>query len=144
MSNEKLEGNTLNVYAYVAGENRPLGTREVMRGVKLSSPSVAYRHLQKLEAIGLLEKNEYGNYVLAEKAKVSGYFWVGRSLVPRLMLYSFFFMGAFAAEITIVLFGVFVVGIAIETSFVFLTAMTAIAMVIFFFEGASLRRKVKS
>ena len=47
---KELAGNTLIVYAYVVGENRPVGTRDVMRGANLSSPSVAHRHLQKLEA----------------------------------------------------------------------------------------------
>jgi hypothetical protein len=143
VANEELEGNTLNVYAYVAREGRPVGTRDVMRGANLSSPSVAHRHLQKLEALGLLEKNEYGDYMLKEKTNVSGYVWVGRNLVPRLIFYSFFFMGAFGAEVTIIALGYLIIGLVIETSFLFLTGMTAVAMVLFFIEGISLRRKTK-
>jgi hypothetical protein len=59
-ANDALEGNALVVYAYVAKEGKPVGTRDVLRGAALSSSSVAHRHLQKLEAMGLLEKNEYG------------------------------------------------------------------------------------
>jgi hypothetical protein len=143
-TNEELEGNTLTVYAYVAKENRPVGTRDVTRGANLSSPSVAHRHLQKLEALGLLEKNEYGDYMLKEKTNVSGHVWVGRNLVPRLMFYSFFFMGAFGAEVGIILLGYIVGGFVIETSFLFLTGMTAVAMVLFFIEATSLSRKVKN
>jgi predicted transcriptional regulator len=62
--NEEPEGTTLIVYSYVVKEGRPVGPRDVMRGVNLSSPSVAYRHLQKLEALGLVMKNEYGEYVV--------------------------------------------------------------------------------
>ena len=142
--NEELEGNTLAVYAYVAHEGRPVGTRDVVRGANLSSPSVAHRHLQKLEDLGLIERNNYGAYVLKEKTGVSGYVWVGRILVPRLLFYSFFFMGAFASEIAILLFGFFMFGLVPDTSFVYLTVMTAVAMVLFFFEGTSLNRKIKN
>ena len=142
MASEEIEGNTLNVYAYVAKEGRPVGTRDVTRGANLSSPSVAHRHLQKLEALGLLEKNEYGDYMLKEKTSVSGHVWVGRNLVPRLMFYSFFFMGAFSAEIAVIALGYLAGGLVVETSFLFLTGMTAVAMILFFTEATSLRRKI--
>jgi hypothetical protein len=141
MANKELAGNTLIVYAYVVGENRPVGTRDVMRGANLSSPSVAHRHLLKLETLGLIEKNQFGDYVLKEKTGVSGHVWVGRNLVPRLMFYSFFFIGAFGAEIAIILLSWLVPWLVIETSFLFLTGMTAVAMVLFFVEGVLLRRK---
>ena len=144
MTNDELEGNTLNVYAYIVHANKPVGTRDVTRGANLSSPSVAHRHLQKLEALGLLEKNQYSDYVLKEKIGVSGYVWVGRNLVPRLLFYSFFFMGAFGAEVAILVFGFFMFGLVPNVSFVYLTVMTAIAMALFLFEGTSLHRKVKN
>ncbi|MEM3000051.1 MAG: helix-turn-helix domain-containing protein [Candidatus Bathyarchaeia archaeon] len=143
MANEELEGNTLAVYAFIAHANRPVGTRAVMRGANLSSPSVAHRHLQKLEDLGLIERNHYGDYVLKEKTSVNGYVWVGRNLVPRLLFYALFFMGAFGAEVAILVFGFFVSGLVPDVSFVYLTVMTAAAMAIFLFEGASLNRKVK-
>ena len=109
-----------------------------------SSSSVAHRHLQKLELLGLLEKNEYGDYILKEKTGVSGHVWVGKNLVPRLMFYSFFFIGAFGAEIGIILLSYLVADLVIETSFLFLTAMTAVAMILFFIEGVLLRRKLNT
>jgi hypothetical protein len=144
MGDKEIAGNTLIVYAYVVGENRPVGTRDVMRGANLSSPSVAHRHLQKLEALGLLEKTRSGDYILKEKTGVSGHVWVGRNLVPRLMFYSFFFIGAFVAEIAIVLLSYLVPWLVIETSFLFLTGMTAVAMLLFFVEGFQLRRKLNT
>ena len=142
MANEELEGNTLNVYAYIVHINKPVGTRDVTRGANLSSTSVAHRHLQKLEAFGLIEKNEYGDFILKEKTSINGHVWVGRNLVPRLMFYSFFFMGAFGAEIAIIVLSYIITGIVIETSFLFLTGMTAVAMILFLIEGISLYRKV--
>jgi hypothetical protein len=144
VANEELEGNTLNVYAYVVHKGKPVGTRDVTRGANLSSPSVAHRHLQKLEDLGLLERNQYGDYVLKEKTSVNGYVWVGRNLVPRLLFYSFFFMGAFGVEITILLLGFFDFGFVPDISFVYLTVMTAVAMCLFLFEGASLNKKFKN
>ena len=144
LANDELEGNTLNVYAYVVHVGKPVGTRDVTRGANLSSPSVAHRHLQKLEDLGLLERNQYGNYILKEKTGVSGYVWVGRTLVPRLLFYSFFFMGAFGAELAILLLGFFGFGLVPDISFIYLTIMTAIAMSIFLFEGTSLNRQFKN
>jgi len=141
-SNEELEGNTLNVYAYVVHADKPVGTRDVTRGANLSSTSVAHRHLQKLESLGLIEKNQYGDYIVKEKTSISGHVWIGRNLVPRLIFFSLFFVGALSAELTILVLSYFVTGWVIETSFFFLTGMTALAAVLFLLEGRSLQRKV--
>ena len=143
-STDTLEGNTLAVYAFVVHADKPVGTRDVTRGADLSSTSVAHRHLQKLESFGLIEKNGYGDYVLKEKTNITGHVWIGRSLVPRLMFYSLFFMGAFSAEIAVIILSFIINGIAIETSFLFLTGMTAVAMVLFFIEGTSLNKKTQN
>jgi hypothetical protein len=141
LANEELEGNTLNVYAYIVHADKPVGTRDVTRGASLSSTSVAYRHLQKLEDFGLIEKNPYGDYILKEKTSVKGHVWVGKSLVPRLMLYSFFFMGALAAELSILFLSLAVKDMAIQVSFLFLTGITLVSMVLFLAEGMLLYRK---
>jgi hypothetical protein len=142
VANEELEGNTLTVYAYIVHAAKPVGTRDVTRGACLSSTSVAHRHLQKLEEFGLIEKNEYGDYFLKEKTGINGHVWVGKNLVPRLMFYSFFFLGAFAAEIAIIVLSYLINGLVIQTSFLFLTGMTAVAMVLFLIEGILLYKKV--
>ena len=140
---EDLEGNTLYVYAFVAREGRPVGTREVMRGANLSSTSVAHRQLQKLEEMGLLEKDGYGNYFLKEKTNVSGYLWIGKNMIPRLMFYSFFFIGAFILEIALSLYS-YAWGLTLENSFITLIGLTGIAMAAFLIEGFLLLRKTKS
>lgn len=145
MENEELEGKTLAVYTYVAKEGKPVGTREVTRGVNLSSPSVAQRHLQKLEAIGLLEKTGYGDYVLKEKASINGHLWIGRSIVPRLMVYGFFFLGALFAEVAAILYTQSV-DLIVETNFLYTTMilLTSAALVMFFAEGIVLSRRQKN
>jgi DNA-binding transcriptional ArsR family regulator len=143
LTNNELEGNTLIVYAYIVHAAKPVGTREVTRGAKISSTSVASRHLQKLEEMGLIEKNEYGSYILKIKTNINGNVWIGRSLVPRLMFYSFFFMGAFISEVTIMLLSALIKSFVIQVSFYLLTGMTAIAMALFLLEGVALYRKLK-
>lgn len=139
---EELEGNTLTVYAYIVHVDKPVGTRDVTRGANLSSTSVAHRHLQKLETFGLIEKNQYGDYILKQKASINGHVWVGKNLVPRLMFYSFFFMGAFAAEVSIILLSLLIKDLVIQVSFIFLTGMTGVAMILFLIEGLVLYRKI--
>ncbi len=139
-SNEKLEGISLTVYSYIVHANKPVGIREVTRGAEISSTSVTYRHLIKLEDLGLIKKDEYGNYVLKEKTIVNGHVWVGRSLVPFSIFFSLFFFGGLSMELVIILLG-FIFNLAIEESFFFLTMMTGLAAVLFMFEGRSLYRK---
>lgn len=140
---EELEGTTLKVYLYIVRENKPVGPRDVMRGASLSSPSVAYRHLQKLETIGLLQKDAYGEYVVKEKANIKGHLWIGRSLVPRLMFYSFFFIGILSAEIAIVAIRSFARE-PLQTEFIFLMFITMAATVLFLCEGIILFLRTKT
>jgi hypothetical protein len=138
----ELEGNTLSVYVYIVRADRPVGTRDVTRGAELSSTSVAHHHLQKLENLGLIEKNSYGQYTLKGKASIDGHVWVGKNLMPNLLLYSFFFIGAFAAEVSMILLSFVIKSLIIETSFWFLTGITLVAMLLFIKEGSVLYRKL--
>ena len=61
-----------------------------------------------------------------------------------LMFYSFFFMGAFGADVAILVFGFFVLGLVPDASFVYLTVMAAIAIALFLFEGTSVNRKLRN
>jgi hypothetical protein len=139
-----LEGNTLNVYSFVIKESRPVGPREVMRGAGLSSPSVAYRQLQKLENLGLIGKNELGEYVALEKTGVAGHVWIGRTLVPRLLFYSFFFMGVLLAEIIIVVGQLFVYNQTVTLGVWYSILITAVSMILFLTEGIFFNKKRKT
>lgn len=136
-SEEELEGTTLKVYLYVVKEGEPVGPRQVMRGAALSSPSVAYRHLQKLEDLGLLEKDAYGQYSVKEKANIKGRLWIGRKPLPRLIFYSFFFMGILGVEIIVITIRL-LVNEPLQTEFIYLTFTTAAATALFLFEGIRL------
>ncbi len=138
---EELEGTTLSVYACVVKEGKPVGPREVMRETNLTSPSVAHWHLQKLETLGLIAKNEYGEYVVKEKVGISGHLWIGRNLVPRLIFYSFFFMGILGAEIAAMTLPFVLNGQVPELYMFYVVTPTALAMGLFLGEGLWLRRK---
>ncbi|MCL2358600.1 hypothetical protein [Candidatus Bathycorpusculum sp.] len=143
MAGNELEGTALSVYTFIARADGPVGTREITRGVELSSTSVAHYHLQKLENLDLIEKNSNGDYIPKKKASIDGHVWVGKNLLPQLMLYSFFFIGAFAAEISTILLSLIIKSIVVETSFWFLTAITLVAMLLFLKEGTKLQRKLR-
>jgi hypothetical protein len=141
---DALEGKTLNVYSYMVNEGKPVGPREVMRAMNLSSPSVAYWHLQKLESLGLLQKDAYGEYVVKEKIGVSGHLWIGNKLVPRLMCYSLFFLGIVGVEIVLICSQYFLQDRPLSIDLVYLVASNSIAFALFFGEGLLIHRKKRA
>ena len=136
------EGTTLSVYLFVAKESKPVGPRDVMRGVHLSSPSVAYRHLQKLEDAELLMKNKYGEYLLKKKMRVNGYHWLGRRLLPNAMFYFYSFLGLFIIEIVVLAIHYTVETYEFKVFFALGLSITAIATILFLKEGLSLTKKI--
>jgi DNA-binding transcriptional ArsR family regulator len=137
-----LEGTTLAVYVYIAKEGKAVGPRDVMRSLSLNSPSVAHRHLQKLEDSGLLVKNEYGEYSLKKKAKIKGYHWIGRILLPNVFFFFYPFLALLISEFTIL-----AIHFGVETNefkiFLFLgIIITTVAMLAFLIEGIIKIRKL--
>jgi hypothetical protein len=131
------------VYSFVVKKGKPVGPREVMRGTNLSSPSVAYWHLQKLENAGLLQKNETGEYIVKEKTSISGHMWIGRNLVPRLMFYSLFFLGIVLLEALILMVQFFSDTLTLSLPLIYLLITNIIAFILFLSEGLLLRKKIQ-
>jgi hypothetical protein len=140
---EELEGITLSVYLYAVKKGKPVGPRDVMKGANLSSPSVAYRHLQKLEDLGYLQKNNYGEYVTKDKASVRGYIWVGRRMLPKMLVYSITFMIILIVELVVLAIHYSVENYAFKVFFLLLTLVTGFAMGVFIFEALRHRRRTK-
>jgi len=138
---DELEGITLSVYLYAVKKGSPVGPRDVVKGAHLSSPSVAYRHLEKLEDLGLLQKNEFGEYVIKRKARVGGYVWVGRRMVPKMLAYSIVFMGILIVELVVLALHYAVETFEFKVFFLLLTLITGFAMVVFTVEGWLQRRR---
>ena len=96
----KLKGKTLQIYWYLLRDpNSSVGVREVQRSLELSSPSVAAHHLDKLLALGLVEKTVRGEYLVNQEVKVGllkFFSRMGRFLVPRHLFYAVFVTSMFA------------------------------------------------
>ena len=88
-------------------------------------------------------KEKCGDPFLKEKIGVNSQVWIGRTLFPRLMIYSFFFLGALGGEIGIIVLSFIYSEITIRLPFLSLTALTIIAMLLFFIEGFLIRQKAK-
>lgn len=136
---QELNATTFQSYLYIVKIGKPVGPRDLMRGANLTSPSVAYRNLQKLMDLGLVIKNEYGDYVVKEKMRMKGYVWVGKSLMPSFAIFGFVFIGILIAEIA-VLIPHLLVGASIEGAFWLLTLVTVVSAAIFLFEAIRFRK----
>jgi hypothetical protein len=138
---EELEGITLNVYLYAAKKGKPVGPRDVMKNVGLSSPSVAYRHLQKLEDLGYLGKNEYGEYTVKRKAPLKGQVWIGHNLIPKMYLYASVFLSILLVELAILFIHLEVETYEFKVFFLLLTLITGAAFAVFLVEGILQNRR---
>jgi hypothetical protein len=141
--NEELEGFTLSVYLYVVRKNKPVGPRDVMKGVHLSSPSVAYRHLQKLEDLGYLQKDTYGEYVLKDKAHLTGYIWLGKRMLPKMLVYALAFMSILIIELIVLAIHYSVENYEFKVFFLLLTIVTGSAMAVFTVEALRHRKRTR-
>jgi len=88
----ELTGNTLIVYWYLfKKKHNPSGVREVQRAMGFSSSSSAEYHLQKLTDLGLIHKDQFGNYKLKKNVKVGvmkSFLFVGGTAFPKHLIYS--------------------------------------------------------
>ncbi len=90
----ELRGRSLEIFIYLLRRGEPLGVREVQRALGLSSPSVAFHHLEKLHSLGVVRKDESGSYQVVDNVDISllqAFVRVGRLLLPRMVFYASFF-----------------------------------------------------
>ena len=142
-SKDELEGITLSVYLYAVRKGAAVGPRDVVKGAHLSSPSVAYRHLERLEDMGLLEKNEYGEYTVKRKARVGGYVWLGKRMVPTMLAVSVVFLGILILELVVLALHYSVETFEFKVFFLLLILITGFAMAVLIVEGLMQRRRLQ-
>lgn len=94
-----LRGITLQVYRYVLKNHKPTGIREVQNSLNLSSPRLAFYHLNKLEEVGLVKKTSEG-YV-ADRIVLHDSVRLKRFLVPRQFFYALFFATMLGFQLTL-------------------------------------------
>lgn len=139
---KELEGITLRIYLYVAQKGKPVGPRDAVKGAHLSSPSVAYRHLEKLEEIGYLQKNEYGEYIIKDKPRMNGYIWIGKMVIPKMFVYSLIFLAILLVELFVLTLHWAVENDVFKIFFFLLTLITGSATAVFITEGFLQRKRL--
>ncbi len=90
-----LTGTTLRVYRYLVTLGRPAGPRELQKSLKLSSPTVASFHLEKLERNGLATKSGDGTYTI-NHVYLKHFILLRKHLIPR-----YFFFAALSTTVVI-------------------------------------------
>ncbi len=141
-SQVELNTTLFQTYIYLVKTGKPVGPRDLMRGANLSSPSVAYRNLQRLIDLKYVARDDFGNYIVKQKVGLKGYVWIGKMLIPRFALFGIVFVGALIAEVA-VLIPHLLVGSTIEGSFWLLTLVTVVSAAIFLMESLRFLGKTK-
>lgn len=83
-----LTGTTLEVYRFLVTHGQPVGPREVMRSLELSGPSVSSFHLQKLERMGLIKRDEGNGQYILDHVYLKHFVLLRSHLIPRYFFYA--------------------------------------------------------
>ncbi len=128
----ELRGKSWKVYWLFLKKGCPMSVREVQRALHFSSPSVAQHHLERLRALGLVEKETVGgSYFLASKVKIGvlrHFVKFGRLLFPR-----YFFYAIFSTTLYLTYLAIFMQGFSRESLFIALFG--AVVSIIFWYEA---------
>jgi len=124
----------LKIYACLLEANRPLSVREIASMLGIAPSSVHY-HLKRMAESGLVKRTPEG-FVVGKIINIEGYVHLGHKLLPRIMIYGFFFLGVCIGEVLVIsLKGLtFDRAIALAVSFV--------SSLLFFLEGIRIRREL--
>jgi hypothetical protein len=132
----EVRGNTLKVYLFLL-RHGPSELRDVQRGIGLSSASLASYHLGKLLEAGFVIQDEHGRYSAVKEASdrvLEGYSRMGPAIVPQLFFFALLFTilaAFFSFE-----------ALYANSSIVFLVAVCAAMVVVFWYETLRLWRRL--
>jgi DNA-binding transcriptional ArsR family regulator len=130
-----LTGNTAQVYRYAIKMGKPIGVREVQRALKLSSPTLASYHLEKLEDAGLLKQTPDGYIV--NKLVLEHFVKLRQLLLPKYLFY-------FVVFATTVMFQIFLFRPSqLTREYIFATTMLTVAAAYFGYETVATLLKKK-
>ncbi len=142
---EALEGITLSVYLYVAKKGKPVGPRDVMKGVKPQQPKRRLQASAETRRFRVFTaRTSYGEYTVKRQSRRQRARLGWSPTLPKMWLYALVFLG-----ILIVEFLIFLIHFSVETYefkvfFLLLTLITGLAFAVFTVEGALSRRKTLS
>ncbi|MFH0748697.1 MAG: hypothetical protein V1915_02095 [Candidatus Bathyarchaeota archaeon] len=93
---KRVSGTTWNVYLYILTAEKPRGVREVWRTLKLSTPSLAQYHVNKLLDMQLIEVTSDGKYKANDIEQMNvlrGFVLLRGRIIPRLVFYGALLLG---------------------------------------------------
>lgn len=134
---EDLSRTALKIYVYLLESRDPKGVRDIARALDMPVSSVYY-HLKRLEDLGIVGKRGDG-YVIARIIHLEGYIFLGRKLMPRLVIYSLFFLGVSLSQAYMIIASKFV-----TPNELLLLILSTAAFALFFFEGLNMMSKLKA
>jgi hypothetical protein len=91
-----LSGVIWDVYLFILTSNEPVGVRDVWRGLKLSSPSLAQYHINNLLEMKLIGQAKDGRYKAEEKSSLEvlrNFVLLRGRLISRMIFYAAFTLG---------------------------------------------------
>ncbi len=131
---EELGRNALRIYFRLFESEAPLGVRELARDLNLPVSTVHY-NLKRLEELGIIKRSSSG-YVINKSVPLEGFLIIHKRLIPKLIIYSVFFLGiTLGSIITIITSG-------FNTDRVFVIIISSIASLIFLLEGLDIRNRL--
>lgn len=126
----------LKIYVLLLESGEPMSIRDIARALDLP-PSTVYYHVRKLKSIGLLKESDLG-YTVYKKVSFGDYLLLGNRLIPRLIIYSFFFLGLLIGQLLVII----IRGYTVDSIIAVLACL--IAFIIFIAEGYKLRKRLLS
>ena len=102
LDRKRLSGTSWNVYLYILTSDKPPGVRDIWRTLKLSSPSLAQYHINKLLELKLIVPTSDGKYQVNETEQMGAlrsFVLLRGRLVPRLVFYGALLLGIFISYI---------------------------------------------
>ncbi len=138
-SEKHISGTTRDVYLCIITSGEPIGVRDVWRTLKLSSPSLAQYHINKLLNLEAIQQTNDGKYMASEKGQIEAlrsFVLLRGKLVPR-----FVFYGALVTGILV--FYLFFKPSAWEFRDLIVIAVSIFSMLAFFFEAYTQYRGLK-
>ncbi len=124
----------MRIYFKLFESEVPLGVRELARDLNLPVSTVHY-NLRRLESLGIISKSS-GGYVVSKSIPIEGFLTIRRKLIPRLLLYSVFFLGVTLGVIITLLTSEF------SADKVLTVVVSATASIAFLLEGMNIRKKL--
>ncbi|MEM1710047.1 MAG: hypothetical protein QW820_04050 [Sulfolobales archaeon] len=97
--------------------------------------STVHYNLKRLESLGILSRSNNG-YVVSRPIPLQGFFAIRNRLIPRMIIYSIFFLGFTIGSLTTIVTSGFSVDKLLAIT------VSSISSAIFFLEGLNMRRKL--